>query len=149
MAVTVKLYKNSSDPFVVHKNLNLIATKTCEITKEASVDNLEILLDNAAGLQDINYAHIDKYSRYYFAVPRVNNGNQITMQLSSDPLTSFWGSVSTSPCIAERSTSAPNPEITDDLLPFKNQPKYIFRKMQTGFTPTSSGGCYILTVGGK
>lgn len=147
--VEVNLYKNYSDPFVVHKKLVSIATVYCQITEEAPLDSLELLLDMRNDISDINYCRIDTFGRNYFCTPKIVNGNQIRLQCESDPLTSFWSSFSSSPCIAERSTSAMNPELVDDLLPFKPQPKYIRRKIATGFTPSSSGGCYILTMGGK
>ena len=149
MSVSVNLYNNYSDPFVVYKNKTLITTVNCEITESSSVDSPELLLDMRSGVKNFNYCYIPEYGRYYFCVVTIENGNQMRLQCSSDPLSSFWDSIRTSPCIAERSTSNPNPELVDDMLPFKPQPKYIRRKMATGFTPSSSGGTYILTVGGK
>ena len=149
MNVTISLYQNFSDPFVVHKRKTLVKTCTCQITGSVNVDEMDLELDMDAAVNTCNYAHIDSFSRYYFLTPGIKNGNQMIMHAVSDPLTSFWGSYSGSPCIAERSTSAPNPELVDELLPFKDTPKYIRRKMATGFEPSSSGGCYILTVGGK
>lgn len=149
MNVTVTLYSNKSDPFVVHKKLSLVATCTCQITDSVDVDELDLLLDMNTSLNTCNYAHIDLFDRYYFLTPGVQNGNQMIMRAVSDPLTSFWGSYSGSECIAERSSSHPNPELADEMLPFKPQPKMIVRQLATGFSPTSSGGCYILTVGGK
>ena len=149
MNVTVSLYQNFSDPFVVHKNKTLVKTCTCQITKNVDVDELDLELDMDSGINTCNYATIDAFSRSYFLTPGVINGNQMVMHAVSDPLSSFWNSYSASDCIAERSTSAPNPEIVDEMLPFKNQPKYIRRKMPSGFNPSSSGGCYILTLGGR
>ena len=149
MNVTVLLYSNKSDPFVVHKKLTLVKTCTCQITDSVDVDELDLELDMDSSLNTCNYAHIDSFDRYYFLTPGVKNGNQMIMHATSDPLTSFWDSLSGSECIAERSSSHPNPELADEMLPFKPQPKMIVRQLATGFTPTSLGGCYILTVGGK
>ena len=147
--VAVVLYKNYSDPFVVHKRLTSIATVYCQITEETPLDSLELLLDMRSDIDEINYCRIEEFGRYYFCTPKVVNGNQIRLSCESDPLTSFWNSFSGSSCIAERSTSNPNPELIDDLLPFKPQPKFSYRTMGTGFTPSSSSGRYILTIGGK
>ena len=149
MNVTVSLYQNFSDPFVVHKNKTLVKTCTCQITKNVDVDELDLELDMDSGINTCNYAYIDTFSRFYFLTPGVINGNQMVMHAVSDPLSSFWNSYSASNCIAERSTSNPNSDLVDELLPFKPQPKYVRRKMSTGFEPSSTGGCYILTVGGK
>ena len=147
--IEVKLYQNYSDPYKVHKNISLIATVQCEVTEEQEADSLELLLDMKSNIKQFNYCYIEKYGRYYFCTPKVVNGNQMRLICESDPLSSFWSSMASSPCIAERSTSHPNANLTDEMLPFKPQPIYIRRTLSTGFTPTSSGGCYILTVGGK
>lgn len=147
--VEVNLYQNFSDPLVVNKNKSLVKTCTCQITESIDVDEMDLLLDIDSAVNTCNYAYISAFSRFYFVTPGIVNGNQMVMHLVSDPLSSFWSSVGQSECVAERSSSHPNPELQDDMLPFKPQPKYIVRQLATGFSPSSSGGCYILTVGGK
>lgn len=149
MNIDINLYQNFSDPVFVHKKKTLVKTCSCQITESVDVDEMELLFDMDSSLNICNYAYIDSFKRYYFLVPGVRNGNQMTMRATSDPLSSFWNSYSSSPCVAERSTSHPNPQLTDELLPFKPKPNLDVRQLATGFTPTSSGGCYILTVGGK
>ena len=149
MNVTIQLYENTSDPFVVHKNITLKKTCICQMTQSFDVDELDLELDMDSTINLCNYAYIEMFSRYYFLTPGVKNGNQMVMHAVSDPLSSFWNTAKASSCIAERSTNAKNTELVDDMLPFKTQPKYIIRKIGLGFTPSSSGGCYILTVGGK
>lgn len=147
--VEVKLYNNYSDPFVVHKSMSLLATVYCQFTENTPIDAPELLLDMRSDIKNFNYVYIEEFGRYYYCVPQIVNGNQMRLVCESDPLTSLWGSYSSSNCVAERSTSSPNPDIIDDMLPFKSQPKYIRRKMATGFSPTAGSGSYILTVGGK
>lgn len=149
MNVTITLYQNFSDPTFVHKKKSFVKTCTCQITDSVNVDEMDLLFDMDASLNVCNYAYIDSFKRYYFLVPGVRNGNQMTMRATSDPLSSFWDSYSASLCVAERSTSHPNPNLADTLLPFKPKPTLDVRQLPTGFTPSSSGGCYILTVGGK
>lgn len=150
MALTINLYNNYSDPTVVHKKMTLVKSAvTCEITDSVDVDEMDLLFDMDSAVNTCNYAYIAAFGRYYFLTPGIVNGNQMILHALSDPLMSFWSSFSGSECIAERSSSHPNPELVDDLLPFKPQPQIIRRKMPTGFTPSSSGGSYILTVGGK
>ena len=148
MNVTVKLYSNKSDPNVVHKNITLVSTHTCQLTSSCSVDSPEILL-NISSPASFNYMKIEEFNRYYYVNVNIINGNQMLISGSTDVLMSFWNSFRNSSCIAQRSTSHQNPEIEDEMLPFKAQPRYIYRKSSFAFTPSSSGGCYILTVGGK
>ena len=149
MNITINLYQNFSDPAFVHKKKTLVKTCTCQITDSVDVDEMDLLFDMDSDLNKCNYAYIETFSRFYFLTPGVRNGNQMTMRAVSDPLTSFWSSYSASQCVAERSTSHPNPLIADEMLPFKAHPTLDIRQLATGFTPSSSGGCYILTVGGK
>lgn len=149
MNVEITLYQNFSDPTFVHKKKTLVKTCICQITESVVVDEMELLFDMDSSLNVCNYAYINSFKRYYFLTPGVRNGNQMTMRATSDPLSSFWNSYSSSSCVAERSTSHPNPQLADELLPFKPKPTLDVRQLQTGFTPISSGGCYILTVGGK
>lgn len=147
--IEVKLYQNFSDPFKVHKQLDLIATVSCQLVGEHNVDSLELLLDMRSDIKRFNYCRIEVFGRYYFCTPIVENGNQMRIACTSDPLTSFWDSYKSSECIAERSTSNPNPDLADDLMPFKPNPRYQFSTIGAGFMPSSSGGCYLLTIGGK
>lgn len=149
MNVNVSLYNCASDPFVVNKKKTLVKTCACQITQSVDVDELDLELDMDSRVNTCNYAYIDVFSRYYFLTPGIKNGNQMIMHAISDPLSSFWSDFSGSSCIAERSTSHGNPDLVDEMLPFKPQPSYDFRQISTGFTPSSAGGCYILTVGGK
>lgn len=148
--IEVNLYNNQSDPMVVKKKLTLVDTVNCEITDICELDAPELLLDmDESDIPKYNYCYIAAFGRYYFCRPQIINGNQMLISCESDPLTSFWDSISGSECIAERSTSAQNPELVDDLLPFKPNPKMSIRSIGESFTPSASSGCYILTLGGK
>ena len=148
--IEVRLYNNYSDPTVVNKRISLITTVSCEITETCDLDAPVLLLNmNLTDLPKYNYCYIPAFGRYYFCKTRIVNGKQMQISCESDPLKSFWGDIASSECVAERSSSHPNPLLADELLPFKPQPKYIVRQLATGFTPSTSGGCYIITVGGK
>ena len=149
MNVTVKLYQNYSDPNVVYKNISLVSTNTCLLTNGCSIDAPEILLDMQSSIETFNYMYIPEFKRYYHATAQIVNGNHMLISGYTDVLMSFWNNFRGSQCVAQRSTSHQNPDIEDEMLPFKGQPKYIYRRSSFAFTPSASGGCYILTVGGK
>ena len=149
MSVAVKLYQNHSDPNVVYKNITLIQNSSCELTEGCTVDAPVLLLDMQSGIKNFNYMYIEEFGRYYHCVATIVDGNHLQISGYTDVLMSFWNQFRNSQCIAQRSTSHQNPEIEEEMMPFKGQPKYIYRKSSFAFTPSSSGGCYILTVGGK
>lgn len=148
--MTVSLYNNASDPRVVHKNITLIQTiNNVDVTAEIGIENISLLLNMISTVASCNYCYIQEFGRYYYLSPSIQNGNQVLFTGEVDVLMSHWNKFNGSICTAERSTSAQNPDIEDQMLPFKSQPTYIYRKLAQGFTPSSTGGSYILTLGGK
>lgn len=147
----VHLYNSPGERNLLSRTMTLIASKTAVNTTEVvNIETPDLLIDYAAGYLATNYVYVEEYGRYYFVNDiSIVNGNQIRLQLESDPLYSFRSSILGSPCIAKRSTSQPNPGIEDNLSNFKPEPKRIYRHMPGGFSPASSGYTYILTLGGK
>lgn len=147
--ITVEFFNNHSEEYVVNKTLESLGSAVCQFTEGTPIDAPEILLDMQAGIKNFNYCKIADFGRGYFCNPMAVNGNQMRLSCESDALSSFWNAgISTSPCIAERSTSNPNSELADNLVDFKPIPSFEYTKMAYTFTP-SSAGSYILTVGGK
>lgn len=143
------LYNNYSAENVVHKNLSVVQTLNGTLKENVNMENVIVTVPYTANFANINYAYIPDFKRYYFVSVDVLNGLRLRLNMRSDPLTSFWGQYKQSQCIAKRSSTQVNPDIADTTQPFSPQPKYIFRKLSTGFTPSSTGYCYVLTLGGK
>ena len=149
MSVAVTLYQNHSDPNVVYKNISSLGSVNCELTAGCTIDNPVLILDMKSNIKNFNYMYIPEFGRYYHCVATILNGNQMQVSGYTDVLMSFWNNFRNSQCIAQRSTSHQNPEIEDEMMPFKGQPRFIYRRSAFAFEPSASGGCYILTVGGK
>lgn len=147
--MNITLYNNSSAENVVHKNLSSITTLAGTLKENVNMENVIVTIPYIANYAYINYAYIPDFKRHYHVAVDLLNGQRLRLNMKSDPLTSFWGQYSNSPCIAKRSSSNVNPNIEDKKKPFNPQPKYIYRRMGTGFTPTTTGNCYVLTLGGK
>ena len=150
--MTITFYKSGSERNVLNRSLATVAKSSTAIaaTDVINVETPDVLLDSDVNIISADYAYIDNFSRYYFVNSlEIVNGNQFLLHLESDPLMSFKSDILTSKCIAKRSTSKINPEIEDNQAAFKNIPKRIHFKMSTGFSPSASGWCYILTLGGK
>ena len=145
----IMLYNNASAPNVVHKTKTLLYTLNGSLIDDTNRENVEVTVSYQSNYASINYAYIPEFKRYYFVSVDCLNGERLRLKMVSDPLSSFWDNFNGSQCIAKRSSSAPNTDIPDELVHFKSQPIYIRRKTQSKFTPTSSGGCYVLTIGGK
>lgn len=145
----ISLYNNASAPNVVHKRKTLLRTLNGTLKEDVNRESVVVTIPYASDYASINYAYIPDFKRYYFVSVDNLKGLRLKLTMKSDALSSFWNNYAGSQCIAKRSTSAPNNDIADNLVHFKSQPIYIRRKTQSKFTPSSSGGCYILTIGGK
>lgn len=145
----ISLYNNASAPNVVHKRKTLLRTLNGTIKEDVNRESVVVTIPYASDYASINYAYIPDFKRYYFVSVDNLKGLRLKLTMKSDALSSFWNNYAGSQCIAKRSSSAPNKDIADNLVHFKSQPIYIRRKTSSKFTPSSSGGCYILTIGGK
>ena len=148
--ITLTLYNNSSGQNVVYKRKTQVGqTMTGQLKENVNMEHVIIHVPYFNGYASVNYAYIPEFKRYYYVTIEVVNGGRLKLTMKSDALSSFWQYCSTSQCIAKRSTSNYNTDIKDNVVAFKPQPKIIRRKTSNKFTPSGSGGCYILTLGGK
>lgn len=145
----VILYNCSSAPNVVHKRKSVVATLNGTLKENTNRESVVLTIGHFENWSGVNYAYIPDFKRYYFVSIDVMNGLRLKLTMKSDALSSFWADYSNSQCIAKRSSSNYNPLLRDDVLAFKPQPIYIRNKTLSKFNPSSSGGCYILTLGGK
>ena len=147
--ITLTLYNNSSAPNVIHKSLSTLTSMSGDLIENVNMQNVVIHVPYFSSYASCNYAYIPEFKRYYYVSVEVMNGERLKLTMRSDPLTSFYNGYCQSQCIARRSSSNANPEIADKVLRYRPQPIYIRRKTGSKFTPSSSGGCYVLTIGGK
>ena len=145
----ISLYNNASMPNVVYKQKTLLRTLNGTLKEDVNREHVVVTVPYADDYASINYAYIPNFKRFYFVSVENLKGVRLRLTMDSDGLSSFWNNFKYSQCIAKRSSSNYNPDIKDDLLAFKPQPIYIRRKTSNKFTPSSSGYCYVLTLGGK
>ena len=145
----ISLYNFSSMPNVVNKAKTLIETFEGDLIENVNRENVVVTIPYTSAYANINYAYIPEFERYYFVSVDCINGQRLRLTMHSDALSSFWDRYKYSPCIAKRSSSNYNPALRDDMIAFKPEPTIIRRKTQAKFTPSSNGGCYILTLAGK
>lgn len=149
--MTIKLLRTSNDENVINKSYTTIADlNASQANEELSIDAPEIIINYDPAYLQCNYCQISEFNRFYYVRNKsVINGNQLRFSLESDPLMSFKSSILGSKCIAARSTSAPNMNIVDPLVSFLPVPERKYTRINTAFTPSASGGSYVLTIGGK
>lgn len=145
----VRLYNNSSAHNVVHKSISLIRTMQGVLKENCYMEKITMNVTYFSDYYRCNYAYIPEFHRYYYVNVALIEGDQIRLVMKSDALSSFYDGYKNSKVIARRSSSDMNPNIVDTASPFYPQPKIIHRKTSFGFTPSSTGYNYVLTMGGK
>ena len=145
----IDMYRNSSDPKKVYKNLTLLRGNVdLKIWGDVSIENPMFEVELTSIVPDINYVYIPSWGRYYNASLTIVDGYKGILSCEVDTLKSFFDSCRNSPCIARRSTSNPDIRIEDDRVLKLKKPTIIYRKMGAAFTPSTSNN-YILTLAGK
>lgn len=145
----VQLYNTSSAHNVVRKQKTLLRTINGELREDCAMENLTMNVTYFSDYYRCNYAYVPELHRYYYVRVTLIDGQQVRLTMKSDALSSFYDGYKDSKIIAKRSSSSVNPNIVDNASPFKPQPKILHRRTQFGFTPSSTGYCYVLTLGGK
>lgn len=147
--ITVSFYNNFSANNVVNKSKTLITTMSGDLKENVDMENVVLIVPYFQNYASVNYAQIAEFKRFYYCKVEVMNGERLKISMTSDPISSFFNMYKNSPCIAKRNANAVNNDMVDKTVIWSPQPKIIHRKMGTAFTPSSSGDCYILTLGGK
>ena len=145
----IKLYNCTSQPNVVHKKKTLLNTLNGTLKENVNRESVIVTVPYFSGWEAINYAEIPDFKRFYYVSVECLAGVRLRLTMHSDALSSFWDNYKVSQCIAKRSTSDYNTMIKDDMIAFSPQTEIIRRKTRDKFQPSSTGGCYILTVTGK
>lgn len=73
--MNINFYKNTSDNNVLNKNITLISTHNIKLKDECNIMTPSILIHGDIS-NDINYAYIEKWGRYYYVRDKksLNNG---------------------------------------------------------------------------
>lgn len=147
--ITVVLYNTSSAHNVVRKNKITLRTISGQLKENCYMERITMNVTYFEDYYRCNYAWIEEFKRFYYVTVELVDGGQVRLIMKSDALSSFYDGYKNSKVIARRSSSNCNPNIVDNASPFKPQPFIISKKVNFEFTPSSSGECYVLTMGGK
>lgn len=145
----VILYNNSSAHNVVHKSITQLRSMTGVLKENCYMEKVVMNITYFSDFYRCNYAYIPDFHRFYYCTVELIDGSTVRLVMKSDALSSFYDGYRNSKVIARRSSSTMNPNIVDNASPFKPEPKIIHRRTSFGFEPSSSGYCYVLTMGGK
>ena len=146
--IQVTLYNTSSAHNVVHKQKTQLRVMNGVLKENCYMERITMNVTYFSDYYRCNYAYIPEFHRYYYVTVELVDGDQVRLIMKSDALSSFYDGYRQSKIIAKRSSSSVNPNIVDTASPFKPIPKVITRRVDFEFTPSSSGYCYVLAMGG-
>ena len=104
----INFYKNTSDNNVLNKNITLISTHNIKLKDECNIMTPSILIHGDIS-NDINYAYIEKWGRYYYVRDKKSLNNGIyEINLTVDVLMSFKQKILTLKCIIDKQQDITN-----------------------------------------
>ena len=100
--MNINFYKNTSDNNVLNKNITLISTHNIKLKDECNIMTPSILIHGDIS-NDINYAYIEKWGRYYYVRDKKSLNNGIyEIFLKVDVLMSFKEKLLDLQCIIDK-----------------------------------------------
>ncbi|MCF0230253.1 MAG: hypothetical protein HUJ76_11260 [Parasporobacterium sp.] len=148
--MTIHLYNNSSDSFHLVKEITPIITlNNVHPVAAFDVEGPEISIGSVdfSQIQNVNYAYIPEYNRYYYvAPPSVINNKVLVLSLSVDVLMSFSDSIKKLKAIVGRQEKdfnlyLPDPEFK--VYSYTNKKTIKFSR-----SPFKKDADFLLTVSG-
>ena len=104
----INFYKNTSDNNVLNKNITLISTYNIKLKDECNIMTPSILIHGDIS-NDINYAYIEKWGRYYYVRDKKSLNNGIyEIFLKVDVLMSFKEKILNLQCIIDKQQDSTN-----------------------------------------
>lgn len=106
--MNINFYKNTSDNNVLNKNITLISTHNIKLKDECNIMTPSILIHGDIS-NDINYAYIEKWGRYYYVRDKKSLNNGIyEINLTVDVLMSFKEKILHLKCIIDKQQDLSN-----------------------------------------
>ena len=106
--MNINFYKNTSDNNVLNKNITLISTHNIKLKDECNIMTPSILIHGNIS-NDINYAYIEKWGRYYYVIDKKSLNNGIyEIFLKVDALMSFKEKILNLQCIIDKQQDTTN-----------------------------------------
>lgn len=121
MSFPIELMWSKSSPNVVSKDISLIALATGTLRESTSIINPVITIDSELAydmIQQINYAHIEAFHRYYFITNIVSVGYRLwQIDMHVDVLMTYNADIRKQSGIVERQQYAWNIYLDDGSFP--------------------------------
>lgn len=146
----INLYENSSENYVVSKNIVMKQSlQNCVLKEGTSVENPVILVRNTSNISSYNYMYIPDFHRYYYIEEIVSvNNNLWELHGHVDVLQTYGNAIRQQTATCKRQENLFNMYLDDPEFKTYNK-STVVTKLFTGATaPLSKDLSYVLVVAG-
>lgn len=142
--MTLHLYKTTSDPNVLNKDLQQINSVQGTLKDDTGVINPSFkLTKNVVGVESVNYLHWEDTDRYYFCKPIYEVGGMCTLVCSVDLLMTYKSQLLQLDAVVLRSENKRNAYLVDSEITVQNRTRYRNFKFPLGLTTDTM---YLITI---
>ena len=145
----INFYVNTSENYVVSKNITMKASMNCVLKDDTSVENPIILVRSGNNISDYNYMYIPDFHRYYYIeeVVSVNNGLW-ELHGHVDVLQTYGNYIRSETATCKRQEVLYNKYLDDPEFKTSNNSEIVTKKFTGAASPLSKSMKYILVVAG-
>ena len=147
MSIQIDFYTNNSQPNKAVKDLDLIASKQCELKGDVSLQNPTLIVSgDAADYAPCNYFAISDFNRLYFLTSCTSiPGGMVEVTGEVDVLTSAWAlGLASKEAVIARQESEYNLYLSDGTFQAYANDIVVTKEFSAGFGTPS----YVLVVAG-
>lgn len=143
----ITLYKNSSDPKKVLKNITDGVTFNVTLKGTCNIENPVFVLTriNNSLFVGYNYIYCKEFNRYYYARISIDAGGLMTISCTIDPLMSYASAIRSLTCLVERQESYYNPYLVDDGITMTQGS--VVNAIKVGQVGDSTSKIYVTCIG--
>lgn len=145
--MTIKLYKTTSEPIKVSKELTNEKIMTGNLKEECSILSPSIMIQSDESIFTYNYAYIDEFLRYYFITDIVCVRNGLyRLSLKVDVLTTYQEEIKSLKAVISRQQNTYNLYLNDGEFKTYNKHTVVTKKFPNN--PTGANTLVLTVVGG-
>lgn len=124
----VIFYKNTDDPIVLNKTPEQLFVKNMKPLGEINELNPYFEVKYSSAYDNVNYAHIAIFDKWYFVVKSLLTNNMWGLQFIVDPLMSNKTAIENLTCVIKRTGSIAAPTyVQDELLPIEKGRQTLYK----------------------
>lgn len=141
MSLIVDFYTNTDDPIVLNKTPISRFQKEMNPLGEISELTPYFEVKYSSDYDNINYARIGKFGKYYFVTKALLPSNMYALYFSVDPLMSNKTAIENLTCVIKRTGKIDKPTyVQDSLLPVEKGRQILYRYPFDSSPHGTSGG---------